>query len=166
MASEGQRNIAPSSLGGLLGRKDVLAGLLFIAVSVLGLWASRNYPIGTATRMGTGYVPRLLCWLLLGLGVLVMVQGFRDNSRGGRLNESPPIWRSIIFVTAALMVFAFAIQPLGVVVAIALLVLIGAFAGREARPLEVAATAVVLIAITLVIFVWGIGLPIPVWPEL
>ena len=166
MASEGQRNIAPSPLGSLLGRKDVLAGLMFIAVSVFGLWASRNYPVGTATRMGTGYVPRLLCWVLLGLGVLVMLQGIRDTSRGGRLGETPPIWRSIIFITASLFVFAFAIQPLGVVIAIALLVLVGSFAGREARPLEIVATAVGLIVITLVTFVWGIGLPIPVWPEL
>ena len=40
-----------------------------------GLWASRNYPIGTTTRMGTGYVPRLLCWILLGLGALVARAG-------------------------------------------------------------------------------------------
>ena len=58
------------------------------------------------------------------------------------------------------------IQPLGVVIAIALLTLVGSFAGREGRPLEIASTTVMLIAITLVIFVWGVGLPIPVWPEL
>ena len=62
----------------MLARKDVLAGLLFIAVAVLGLWISRDYPIGTALRMGTGYVPRLLCWLLFGLGVIVLVQGLRE----------------------------------------------------------------------------------------
>lgn len=165
MAGESQGNLSPSALTGLLGRKDILAGLLFVGVSVLGLWASRNYAIGTATRMGTGYVPRLLCWVLLGLGVLVMLQGFRDKSRAGRLDETPPIWRSIIFVTASLLVFAFAIQPLGIVLAIVLLVLVGSFAGRDVRPLESVATTVVLIALTLVIFVWGVGLPIPVWPE-
>ena len=166
MASEGQRAPSAPPFSGLLGRKDVLAGLMFIAVAVLGLWASRDYPIGTATRMGTGYVPRLLCWLLLGLGVLVMVQGIRDKSRGARLNESPPIWRSVFFVSASLIVFAFAIQPLGVVIAIALLVLVGSVASRESRPLESAGAALVLIVLTIVIFVWGVGLPIPVWPEL
>ncbi len=30
--------------------------------------------------MGTGYVPRLLCWLLLGLGVVVLVQGLRQHA--------------------------------------------------------------------------------------
>ena len=117
-------------------------------------------------RETQGYVPRLLCWVLLGLGVLVMLQGLRDRSRGGQLDETPPVWRSIVFITASLLVFAFAIQPLGVVIAIALLTLVGSFAGREGRPLEIASTTVMLIAITLVIFVWGVGLPIPVWPEL
>ena len=32
----------------LLARRDVLAGLLFVGVAALGLWFSRDYPIGTA----------------------------------------------------------------------------------------------------------------------
>src|SRR5215831_16189751 len=63
----------------LLARKDVLAGLMFVGVAAFGLWLSRDYPIGTALRMGTGYVPRLLCWILLGLGVVVLVQGLREG---------------------------------------------------------------------------------------
>ena len=30
--------------------------------------------------MGTGYMPRLLCWLLLGLGVIVLAQGLRQQA--------------------------------------------------------------------------------------
>ncbi len=63
----------------ILARKNVLAGLMFIAIAALGLWVSRDYPIGTALRMGTGYVPRLLCWILMGLGAVVLVQGLREK---------------------------------------------------------------------------------------
>ena len=162
MAGEGHR-IAAQSFASMLRRKDVLAGLMFIGVAAIGLWASRNYPIGTAMRMGTGYVPRLLCWILLALGVVVLVQGLRGA--GGTLEKSPPIWRAILLVPASLVVFAYTIGPLGVVAATLLLVAVASFAGRESRPLEVAATAVALVVLTLTIFVWGIGLPIPVWPE-
>src|SRR5262249_20603046 len=62
----------------VFARRDVLAGLMFVGVALFGRWLSRDYPIGTALRMGTGYVPRLLCWILLGLGVVVLVQGLRD----------------------------------------------------------------------------------------
>ena len=144
-------------------RIDVLAGLLFIAFALIGLWASRNYPIGTTTRMGTGYVPRLLCWILLCLGALIVAQGLRGV--GGLIELGRPIWRAVVFVPLSLLAFALLISQFGVIVATVALVAVGAVAGRESRPLEVAAAAVLLVILTLAIFVWGVGLPIPVWPE-
>ena len=154
---------SPPSRFHFLRRIDVLAGLLFIAVAVIGLWASRNYPIGTTTRMGTGYVPRLLCWILL--GARRAGRRCRACARGGFIQLGRPIWRAIVFVPLSLLVFAFLIGPFGVVAATVALVVVGALAGRESRPLEVAAAAVLLVVLTLAIFVWGVGLPIPVWPE-
>ena len=74
-------------------------------------------------------------------------------------------WRAIVFVPGSLLVFAFAMDRLGVVIATMLLVAVGSLAGREFRPLEIAASAVALALLTVVIFVWGLGLPIPLWPE-
>ena len=71
----------------MLRRKNVLAGLMFIAIAALGLWVSRNYPVGTALRMSTGYVPRLLCWLLMGLGAIVLVQGLRETDAARTARE-------------------------------------------------------------------------------
>ena len=147
----------------LLRRKDVLAGLLFISFAVVGLWASRSYPIGTSTRMGTGYVPRLLCWILLALGTLVFVQGLRAGA--AVLTKGPPVWRGMVFAPLALLAFAYLIGSYGVIVATVALVAVGALGSKESRPLEVAAAAALLVALTLAIFVWGVGLPIPVWPE-
>jgi hypothetical protein len=147
----------------LLLRRDVLAGLLFVAIAAVGLWASHDYPIGTATRMGTGYVPRLLCWILLSLGVLIVIQGLRAG--GGLIELGRPVWRAIVFAPLSLLVFALLIGRFGVIVATVALVAVGALAGRESRPVEVAAAAGLLVVLTLAIFVWGVGLPIPVWPE-
>ena len=63
--------------------RGVVYGLLGTAVAQgimtwFGLWISGDYPVGTSLRMGTGYVPRLLCWVLLGLGAIVMAQGLRQ----------------------------------------------------------------------------------------
>src|SRR5262245_1933140 len=150
----------------VLARKDVLAGALFMAVAILGLWISRDYPIGTAFRMGTGYVPRLLCWILLGLGGVVLVQGLREVQGQGK----PPAdagwaWRPVVFVTASLAVFGLAIERLGLVVSIVLLIGVGAVAARALRPLETVAAALVLIVLSWAIFIFGLGLTIPVWPE-
>src|ERR1700741_3237015 len=85
-------------------RRDVLAGLLFMGVALFGLWLSRDYPIGTALRMGTGYVPRLLCWILPGLGAIVVIQGLRE-AQGALVTSSgeASAWRPVVFVTASLV---------------------------------------------------------------
>ena len=147
----------------ILARKNVLAGLMFIAIAALGLWVSRDYPIGTALRMSTGYVPRLLCWILMGLGAAVLVQGLREK-------DAPPertSWRQlmpIVVVTTSLVAFAFAIEQLGLVLSILLLVGIGAIAARDIRIWETLVAALVLVALSWVIFILGLGLTIPVWP--
>ena len=157
---------APSALGQILTRKDVLAGLLFVTVALLGLWISRDYQIGTALRMGTGYVPRLLCWILLALGTVVMVQGLRDAQPTRiALAEAASAWRPVVFVTAGLVVFGLSIERLGLVISILLLIGVGAVAARDLRPLETVAAALVLIALSWGIFILGLGLTIPVWPE-
>ena len=94
----------------MFARRDAIAGLMFIAVAVFGLWASRNYAVGTAFRMGTGYVPRLLCWLLLGLGTLVMVQGLRSADAGSPFAEAR-YWRAIVLVPVSLLAFALTMVP-------------------------------------------------------
>jgi putative tricarboxylic transport membrane protein len=162
-----QTDVPRAAFRHIIARKDVLAGALFCAVALLGLYLSRNYPIGTALRMGTGYVPRLLCWILLVLGVLVLVQGLREIA-----DERPPLassgasaWRAVIFVTASLVIFGLAIERLGLIASILLLIGVGAIAARALRPLETCAAALVLIVLSWGIFIVGLGLTIPVWPE-
>ncbi|MFL6797024.1 MAG: tripartite tricarboxylate transporter TctB family protein [Xanthobacteraceae bacterium] len=146
--------------------KDVLAGLTFAAVAAFALFLSRNYPIGSALRMGTGYVPRLLCWILLGLGLLVLVQGLRSvDLQRAREPRRTGALRAAFFVTASLVIFALALERLGLVVSIALLIATGSVASRALRPLETALAAVILIALCWGIFIIGLGLTIPDWPE-
>jgi hypothetical protein len=161
-----RREARGASVLHILARKDVLAGLLFIGVALFGLWLSRGYPIGTALRMGTGYVPRLLCWILLALGVVVLVQGLREG-QGAHLvsSEQGSAWRAVIFVAASLVIFGVSIERLGLVLSILLLVGVGAVAARGLRPLETLAAALVLIVLSWGIFILGLGLTIPVWPE-
>ena len=61
--------------------------------------------------------------------------------------------------------FALTLERLGLVVAILLLIGIGSLAARNLRPLETAVAALVLIALSWGIFIVGLGLTIPVWPE-
>jgi hypothetical protein len=150
----------------LLARKNVLAGLMFIGIGALGLWLSRHYPIGTALRMSTGYVPRLLCWVLIGLGAVVLVQGLRERD-AVRVQQPPALVRlwPVIVVTTSLVVFALSIEQLGLVLSILLLVGIGSLAARGIKVWEALAAAIGLIVLSWAIFILGLGLTIPVWPD-
>jgi putative tricarboxylic transport membrane protein len=150
----------------LLTHKHVLSGLMFVGVAIFGLIVSRDYPVGTTLRMGTGYVPRLLCWILLGLGLLILFQGVRAalaSGEGDRLEGWG--WRPLVFVTASLVIFGLALERLGLVISILLVTGVGALASPMLRPVETIAAAVVLIALSWGIFIFGLGLTIPVWPE-
>ena len=155
----------------MLRRKNVLAGLMFIAIAALGLWASRNYPVGTALRMSTGYVPRLLCWLLMGLGAIVLVQGLLATDHPEQLHERAPEdsalaqLRPVVVVTLGLIAFALALETLGLVLSILVLVAIASFATRELKTWETIAAAAGLSLLTWAIFIVGLSLPIPVWPD-
>jgi hypothetical protein len=68
-------------------------------------------------------------------------------------------------VTMSLVAFGLSIERLGLVLAILLLTGIGALATRALRPVETAVAALALIVLSWSIFIFGLGLTIPVWPE-
>jgi putative tricarboxylic transport membrane protein len=147
-------------------RRDGLAGLMFMGLAILGLWLSRDYPVGTTLRMGTGYVPRLLCWLLLGLGALVLARGLRDTyARPVDLAAARVALRPVVVIPVALIAFALALERFGLAVSIWLLVGLAGLARPGPQWWQVAVAAAVLIVLCWAIFIYGLGLTIPLWPE-
>jgi putative tricarboxylic transport membrane protein len=141
--------------------QDFAAGLFFLAIASFALWVAWGYPVGTAVRMSSGYFPRLLCLLLLVIGAFVSLRALAvDGPAITRVRLRP-----VLFVTVAVVVFAYAIQTLGVVLATILLTVTGGYASPRVRFIEMLAAGIVLSVLVIAIFVWGIGLPIPVWPE-
>jgi hypothetical protein len=116
--------------------------------------------------MGTGYVPRLLCWILLGLGGVIFAQGLVQSGQAAEAeNAGTSVWRPLVFVTASLVAFGLSLERLGLVISIVLLIGIGAVAARGLRPVETLVAALVLIVLSWAIFIVGLDLTIPVWPE-
>jgi hypothetical protein len=56
--------------------KDFWAGLMFIAFGLGFMLVSRNYPMGTAVRMGPAYFPTVLGGMLAVLGAVVLFRAF------------------------------------------------------------------------------------------
>ncbi|EFH10079.1 hypothetical protein HMPREF0731_3708 [Pseudoroseomonas cervicalis ATCC 49957] len=59
-----------------INAKDLASGLLLLIFAAVGLWLNTEHTLGTARRMGPGYMPMLVFWLELGLGAIVLVVSF------------------------------------------------------------------------------------------
>ncbi len=140
--------------------KDFWSGVMFVAFAAVALIAARNYSLGSAGHMGTGYFPVLLSIVLTFIGVILVGRSFIiDGERVGALGLLP-----LAIIAAAVCVFGLAIETLGLVVALILVTLISAAASRQSRPLQVALLAVLLAAFSAGIFAYVLRLPLPVWP--
>jgi len=75
-----------------------------------------------------------------------------------------PQAKPLVLISAACVVYGYLMKPLGLVLATAALVFIGAYGGHEFKWKEVAILFVVLIIFSILVFVKGLTLPFPVCP--
>ena len=140
--------------------KDFWAGLIFIAIGAAFI----------CSRASTGSAP-CIAWVppcsrswsarcLAVLGAIIALRSFVLAGEPVPRFYARPIGVSLL----AIVLFGVALQWLGLVAAVAVLVLVGAYAAREVRPLETVALAAVMIVFSVAVFVWLLGLPLPLWP--
>lgn len=141
--------------------KDAWAGLMFIGFGLLFAWTASGYSLGRAGRMGPGYFPLALAVVLLGLGLVITLRSVVLRSEPvARLRVWP-----LLALTVAIAAFGLAIEPLGLVAAVPLVTVIASRAGPEFRWLEVAGLALALVVFTTLVFIYGLGLPLKLWPS-
>lgn len=143
------------------GASDVLAGLLFVGFGVLALYLSRDYPMGTASRMGPGYFPTILGILLSILGAGVMLRGFL-------VRDDPPrnfAWLQGLLVLLAIGLFALTVESLGIVIAVALVVGVSALASGTLRWFELLLLIIIMVALAVGMFTYGLDLPFKILPN-
>ena len=140
--------------------KDFAAGLMFIAFGVAAIAIGSGYPLGVAARMGPGYFPRILGILLIVLGAVVTFRALRLD--GARITLESP--RPLLIVLGSIVLFALIARPLGLVVATILLIVVSSAASTEFRWKEALISSVLLAALAVAGFIWGLGLQFSVWP--
>ncbi len=140
--------------------QDIFAGVMFIAFAALMLWLNTDHPIGSARRMGPGYMPMLAFWILGGLGVAILLAGlFTGPQPIGRF-----AWRDMGLILVALIVYGLTVERLGFVVSIALCVGIASLAEKVWMPLRVLGLIAFLLALCWFLFIWYLDIRIPVFP--
>jgi putative tricarboxylic transport membrane protein len=141
--------------------QDFAAGLLFAGVGLAALWIGADYAMGTAQRPGTGVLPRILAWCLIGTGVLLWFKAL--------LAEGPGLtrwaWRPVIMITLATVAFALLIDRLGLVATMLVSMTLAALGTPQTRWREYTLFAAFMVAVGVSLFIYGLRMPIPVLPK-
>ncbi len=144
-----------------INAKDVLAGLLLASFAIAGLWLNQDHTLGTARRMGPGYMPMLTFWLLLGIGGIVFLIGLFNGP------DKLERWamRELILVLAALGVFGLILEQAGLFVTLAVTIGISTLADNTHKPKGVIGLILFLLALCWWVFIRELDIRIELWPS-
>jgi hypothetical protein len=138
-----------------IDNKDFWTGVMLVTTGAAAIFIARDYAFGSALRMGPGYFPTVLGAVIVLFGVYLVAKGLR----GGEKIEGGVSLRALIVLPLSLVLFGILMERAGFVPALALLIFGSAAAGPQFRLLEVLIFTAFLTAVSVAVFVWGLGLP-------
>lgn len=151
----------PTVLGGMLA---VLGGMVFFRAFVskfahpLKVFTFRplllvaSIVVGGATYFAEAQlkgVP-MLQFALSGLSLFLFIGAFGP--------------RSMFLILLGVVIFAYALKPLGLVLSTVILIVISALGGHDFRKKEIVILTIALVLFGVLVFVKGLGLPFNLWP--
>lgn len=146
-------------------QKDFWSGLMFVAVGIGFAWGATNYSFGTSARPGPGYFPFGLGILLAVLGAFTLFESLTVETQDGE-----PVgafaWRPLLILIGSIVLFGAMLPRLGMAISLPVLVFVSALAGDEFHWGEALANAAILTLGSWLVFIYGLGLTIPLWPTI
>ena len=142
------------------GPQDFFGGLALMAIALFALWASSDLQGMQGFSFGAGTVPRMFGYLLLGLGAAIAVVGI--VTEGEKLAAYS--WRGPLFVTLAILSFAFSIRPMGMIFSAMTSFMIASLGTPETRWKETTIVGICLTTFCALLFPYALGLPLQMLP--
>lgn len=140
--------------------RDLVAGIVLAALGLfVALYAGSHYTVGQASRMGPGFFPVALGWVLVVLGAIIAVLAFRKGVHA--LTPPPFALRPLIAVPAAILAFSLLVNRLGLVPATIALTFIAVAAETPYKWKRTAILALSLSLIAWLIFTVGLSMTLP-----
>ncbi len=119
-----------------------LTGVVFIGIA----WASAKW------FASVGSIAVLVHWGLAAVALLTLFSAFGP--------------RALYIILGGTVAFGYLLKPLGLVLATVVVVVVTAWGGHEFKLREVIILTVVLAIFGVGVFIYGLGLPMNIWPEL
>ena len=143
-------------------KQNFWAGVMFIIIGSAFAWKSLEYSMGTAARMGPGYFPHWLGVIIEILGALILLSSL--SKQAAKTEVAKFDFKIVAIITASVAVFAFILQPAGLIVSMLVLVIISALASHEFTWKVTIINAIFLAILCYLAFIVGLKLVFPIWP--
>ncbi len=138
---------------------DLLGGLLMTAIGLFAALYARQYDFGTPARMGPGFFPQVLGWILAVLGVLIALPAWFRHGTPAEVRG-----KNALFVIVSIIVFAITLKPLGLVLSTFVAAFVSTLAAEDITWRGRLIVSAGVAAVTAGIFVGGLGMILPLWP--
>lgn len=145
--------------------KDFWSGLMFVAVGLGFSWGATTYSFGSGARPGPGYFPFGLGLLLALLGAMVLFKALTLEVEGGDPIGDWP-FKQLVLILSAVAMFGVLLPRLGMAACLPILIAVASLASGEFHWKEVLVNCIVLTVASWAIFIKGLALTIPLWPQL
>lgn len=145
-----------------INQKNFVAGLLYIVFGVTVAIAAAGYEIGTPYNMGPGFFP-------FGTGIALAIVGACVLGAAVLPGLSPSglgTWqfKNLAIILSSVVLFGLVLEPLGLVIAIPVLLAVSSFAHPEFSWRTLLLLVLFLLPFTWAIFVLLLGLQFPLLP--
>jgi hypothetical protein len=145
--------------------QDFWAGLMFLGLGLLAIYIAKDYPLGRAMRMGPGYFPTYLGYMLAFLGTVVAGRSFfLEPTKEERVTRWALVPLALMPLSVAM--FAVVVDNFGLMLAVFLLIVFASASVRNFKPVELIVMYLVLVGIAVFVFQKGLGVPFHLfWEE-
>ena len=138
--------------------KDFWSGIMFLAISLATVVIAQEYPMGTAGRMGPGFFPSVLGWILAAISMVTLI--------GACTTKGPPLerfaWKDMFLILGSVVLFGLLVRGAGLACAIPVLILVSAYGSAKFRWPAAILLAIGATIFCALLFVKALGLPLPI----
>jgi len=145
--------------------QDFWSGMFFIALGLLAIWLSHDYPMGSASQPGPGYFPIWLGGIMTILGAIIGGASLKlHGDAGERIDLREWGFRPWLVLPLTLAVYALLMEAdFGFVPSLVVLIVGCALAHKDVHWGETILLSVFLTAGAVAIFIYGLELPYPLF---
>jgi hypothetical protein len=136
-----------------------LVAVALILGGLFLLWEGTGYRFGTLAQIGPGFF-----LVVVGVGIAAVAMLLLFSPRQAEGQEAPAIaLRPLVLLPAAVLVFSFGLERVGIVPTVLAMTLLICAADRHVTPALTVLVVVLVLALAVGLFHFGFGVPVPLW---